>query len=394
MLDQAMELFRRLIGILIATFDIAYTLIYYAYATIIYSTGAVFLLLCWCAFCALTQSVADHVPIKRWTDRRLQDKFLRKVKNMGYQELNMRARLINVGEDIKMRNEANNQILKEICDAGNFIMRKVKYYEPEFRTGRYDIQPVIPGMFIPPHPTPAAPSPFAIVRWWFSQDYDSHRLECSIAGFSTQLTQNKQRLKALDQESESLKLELTQALERKRQVRHEPTLPNYKQMYRNFDEALETMRTLRHNLPLHQCTYVCTCPQEAAPSYPEWLVPPKRLRRWEWGLLAPGQSPPRVTSLPDVGSWSAPPAAPALSQPPPAAATPFTPATLVSLPALYLPPLFGPPPPAAPVRPVTPPPPPPTSLSPAERLRDPAGVRARAPTPPPPASPRSSRPHS
>lgn len=120
MLDQVMELLRRLIGILIAIFNIAYTLIYYAYATIIYSTGAVLLLLCWCAFCALTQSVADHVPIKRWIDRRLQDKFLRNVKNMGYQELNMRARLINVGEDIKMRNEANNQLLKEICDAENF----------------------------------------------------------------------------------------------------------------------------------------------------------------------------------------------------------------------------------------------------------------------------------
>ena len=39
---------------------------------------------------------------------------------MGYQELNMRARLINVGEDIKMRNEANNSMLKETCDAENF----------------------------------------------------------------------------------------------------------------------------------------------------------------------------------------------------------------------------------------------------------------------------------
>lgn len=120
MLDKTIEFLRRLIGILIAIFDIAYMLIYYAYATIIYSTGAVLLLLCWCAFCALTQSVADHVPIKRWIDRRLQDEFLRKVKSMGYQELNMRARVINVGEDIKMRNEANNQTLKEICDAENF----------------------------------------------------------------------------------------------------------------------------------------------------------------------------------------------------------------------------------------------------------------------------------
>lgn len=120
MLDQAMELLRRLIGILVAILDLAYTLVYYAYATIIYSTGAVLLLLCWCAFCALTQSVAEHVPIKRWIDRRLQDKFLRKVKNMSYEELNMRARLINVGEDVKIRNEANNRTLKEICDAENF----------------------------------------------------------------------------------------------------------------------------------------------------------------------------------------------------------------------------------------------------------------------------------
>lgn len=133
-------------------------------------------------------------------------------------------------------------------------------------------------MFIPPHPTPAAPSHSAIVRWWFSQDYESHRLECSIAGFASQLAQNRQRLRALDQEGEDLKLELSQALERKRQVRHQPTLPNYKQMYRNFDEALETMRTIRHDMPLHQCTCECTCPQEAVPSYPEWLVPQKRLR--------------------------------------------------------------------------------------------------------------------
>lgn len=159
-------------------------------------------------------------------------------------------------------------------------------------TDTFSVQPVIPGMFIPPHPTPAAPSPYAVVRWWFSQDYESHRLECSIAGFSTQLTQNKQRLRALDQESESLELELSQALERKRQVRHKPTLPNYKQMYRNFDAALETMRTLRHNVPLHQCTYVCTCPQEAAPSYPEWLVPPKRLRWYAASLLHVSPPPP------------------------------------------------------------------------------------------------------
>lgn len=120
MVDQAMALIRRMGGILAVMFDIAYTLIYYAYATIIYSTGAVLLLLCWCAFCAVSQSVAEHVPIKRWIDRRLQDSFLRKTKNMGYQELNMRARLINVGEDIKMRNSANNEILKEICDVENF----------------------------------------------------------------------------------------------------------------------------------------------------------------------------------------------------------------------------------------------------------------------------------
>jgi hypothetical protein len=135
-------------------------------------------------------------------------------------------------------------------------------------------------MFVPPHPTPAAPSPFAIVRWWFSQDYEFHRLECSIAGFSVQLEQNRQRLRVLNQEKESLKLELDQALERKRKVRHKPTLPNYKQMYRNFDAALETMRTLRRDLPLHRCTYEAKCPHKAAHSYPEWLVPPPKRLRW------------------------------------------------------------------------------------------------------------------
>lgn len=390
MLDQAMELLRRLIGILVAIFDIACTLIYYTYAIIIYSTGAVLFLLCWCAFCALTQSLTEHVPIKRWIDRRLQDKFLRKVKNMSYEELNMRARLINAGEDVKIRNEANSQILKEICDAENFskyfsfsdmcrglsvflkmkfgtkplvvqycasavtllahritiadnvtVASKVRYYEPGFRNHRYDsksspahscaisgstckarqenyncfpslfkasfcdyqlwpqftdnlsVLPVIPGMFIPPHPTPAAPSPFAIVRWWLSQDHESHRLECSIAGFATQLAQNRQRLRALDRESEDLKLELSQALEKKRRVRHRPTLPNYKHMYRNFDAAIETMRNVRHDLPVHQRTHVCSCPQEAAPSYPEWLVPRKRLR---WYAFHPLPHPPIFTS--------------------------------------------------------------------------------------------------
>lgn len=133
-------------------------------------------------------------------------------------------------------------------------------------------------MFVPPHSTPAAPSPFALVRWWFSQDYDSHHLECSIAGFDTQLAQNRQMLRVLEQESEGLQLELSQALERKRQVRHKPTLPNYRQIYRNFEEALETMNNLQHDVPLHQCTTVCTCPRESGRSYPEWLVPPKRLR--------------------------------------------------------------------------------------------------------------------
>lgn len=133
-------------------------------------------------------------------------------------------------------------------------------------------------MFIPPHPTPAAPSPSAIVRWWFSQDYELYRLECSIADFSVQLEQNRRRLRVLDQENESLRLELGQVLEKKYSVRHEPTLPNYKQMYRNFDMALETMRTLQRDPPLHDCTYVCKCPHEVTRSYPEWLVPPKRLR--------------------------------------------------------------------------------------------------------------------
>ncbi|KKY39127.1 hypothetical protein UCDDA912_g00838 [Diaporthe ampelina] len=277
MLDQAMEPLRRLIGILIAIFNIAYTLAYYAYATIIYGAGAILLLLLWCAFCTLSQSAAEHVQIKRWLDHRLHEAFLQEVKNMGYQELNMRARLINVGEDIKMRNEANNSMLKETCDAENFIMRKVKYYEPEFSTGRDD-------------------------------------------SFATQLDQNRQRLRVLDQEHESLKLELSQALERKRQVRHRPTLPNYRQMYRNFDAALEAMRTLRHDLPLHQCTPVSTCAQGAAPSYPEWLVPPKRLRWWEWGVLAPGQTTPQVTSLPDAGDWSTHTPVPAAKSASPAAA--------------------------------------------------------------------------
>lgn len=160
-------------------------------------------------------------------------------------------------------------------------------------TDSSSVFPVIPGMFIPPHPTPRAPSSFAIVRWWFSQDYEAHRIECSIAGFATQLEQNRQRLRVLELESEGLELELGQALERKRQVRHQPPLPDYRQMYRNFDAALETMRTLRQVSPLHQSTRVCTCPQDAGPSYPEWLMPPKRLR---WCVMAPFSLPFASTS--------------------------------------------------------------------------------------------------
>lgn len=136
MLDQAMELLRRLIGILVAILDIVCTLIYYACAATIYSAGAVLLFFCWCALCALTHSVAEHVPIKRWIDRRRQDKFLRKVKNMGYQELNVRAKLINVGEDIKMRNEANKQIIKEICDAEKFSEYFYHFIFPRWNRGR------------------------------------------------------------------------------------------------------------------------------------------------------------------------------------------------------------------------------------------------------------------
>lgn len=135
-------------------------------------------------------------------------------------------------------------------------------------------------MFIPPHPTPTAPSSYAIVRWWFSQDHELHRLECSIAGFSVQLEENRRRLKVLNQENESLKLELDQALGRKRKVRHEPTLPNYKQMYQNFEVALEAMRTLRHDLPLHQFQNECRREHELARSYPDWLVPPPKPPRW------------------------------------------------------------------------------------------------------------------
>lgn len=108
------ELLRHLIGILSASFHIACTLIYYAYATIIYGTGAGFLVLCWCAICRLSRSIAGRVPVKRWIDCRLQDEFLRKVRNAGFHELNMRARLINAGEDVKMRNWDNGRILNEI----------------------------------------------------------------------------------------------------------------------------------------------------------------------------------------------------------------------------------------------------------------------------------------
>lgn len=97
-----------------------------------------------------------------------------------------------------------------------------------------------------------------------------------------QLEENRRRLKVLDQEYESLRLELDQALERKHKVRQEPTLPNYEQMYRNFNAAAETMRTrtLRHGLPLHQFHNECKHAHEAARSYPEWLVPPPRPLRW------------------------------------------------------------------------------------------------------------------
>ena len=120
MLDPVIELLRRLVCVIAIIFNIAYTLIYYAYAIIIYGAGAVILILCWCVFCTLAQSVAEHVPVKRRIDRRSQDEFLRKIKNTGYQELNMRAKLINAGEDVKMRNRDNDRILKEICDAENF----------------------------------------------------------------------------------------------------------------------------------------------------------------------------------------------------------------------------------------------------------------------------------
>lgn len=115
-----MELLCHLVGTLRTIFDIACMLIYYACATIIYGAGAALLVLCWCAFRALSQSINERVPVKRWIDRRLQDDFLRKVRNAGFQELNMRARLINAGEDIKMRNWDNDRLLQEICEAEDF----------------------------------------------------------------------------------------------------------------------------------------------------------------------------------------------------------------------------------------------------------------------------------
>ncbi|KAJ0108907.1 hypothetical protein J7T55_005450 [Diaporthe amygdali] len=374
MFEPAMELLRRLIGTLVAIIDIAYALIYCTFASIIYGIGAIILFLSWCAFCVLLQSVAEYVPIKRYIDRRLQDEFLRNFKDMSRKELTMRARLINVGEDIKMRNETNNVLLQEICSAERYT----------------------------------APSAFAVIRWLWSQDYETHRLECSIAGFAAQLEQNKQLLRSLDREHDSLESQLSQVLTKKREVRHKSDLPNYEQMYRNFDAALESMRTLRHHSPLHQSIYTCTIRQDMASSYPEWLVPPKRLHWWEWGLLVPGQAPPQITSLPDVGNWSAPLSA---SAPAPNQALAAVSAAPVSMPFPPLKPLFGPAPPAAaaaaaaapeplptpgntsvaPMEHTTPPPAPAKTLSLAERLRDPAGLRARPPTPPPPSSPRSYR---
>lgn len=206
MVEDILDILRRLLAIIIVLIGAAYTIIYYMIAICILAAGASLSFVVLCTYRRLLQSIAEHMPLKQYFDRRLQKSFLSKVKDMEEQRNDMRARLVLLLEDVKMKNAANDGFLKEIRLNEAMIKRKIRGYEPSI-VDRQQVHPTMPG-FIVLDREPEPPSPYAFVRWLYAQDIELHGHGRAIARYEIQIPGEEIKIRQLDEEGARLQANL------------------------------------------------------------------------------------------------------------------------------------------------------------------------------------------
>lgn len=227
-LDDTLDFLRRLLAFIMALFGVVYTIFYYMLSICVLSAGACLCFLACCIFRALLQSVAEHIFLKQYFDRRLQKSFISKVKDMERERENTRARLIQIIGDVKMRNAANNKLIQEIRINEAIIKRKIRGFESRV-VNRYQVEPTIPGVIFP-YQQPEAPSDSAFIRWLYAQDLQLYYHECAIARYEAQISGEHKKLQQLDEEHAYLDAILDDINTMRSRVQHQRDLPKPKPM--------------------------------------------------------------------------------------------------------------------------------------------------------------------
>ncbi|KUI58144.1 hypothetical protein VP1G_05431 [Cytospora mali] len=414
--DEILKILCGLLAFIIALFGVAYTIVYYMITICLLGAGACLGLITWCIFRAVFQSIFERIPIKKFFDRRLHKNFISKIKQMECEKNIARDRLNSIIVDVRMRNKENNRIMEEIRINEAIIKRKVRGFESRV-FNRYQVNPTVPDILVPPHQEPEAPSLRPIVRWLFAEDLQLYDHECAIARYEAQFSGEIPKIQYLDEEHAYLAATLDEINSRRSCVELLPDLPKPNRMAERTRKYLDEINSLRFKpSPYPHFVPPCGCQRRpfSPPSPPPVSKPkpflveiPKMtlgplfeaashppLPTHTLGVAPPSNpdalfaDPPRLIWQPS-SAWGAPSvSAPVFSsapRPPPPSAAAAAPPVFGSL--------FGPPPPSAPaaaipIPPATPkvapsapasPPRAPNPLSLAERLSDPAGVRAPLP---------------
>lgn len=223
-LHDTVEFLRRLLAIIMALFGLAYTILYYMFYISLLYAGACLCLLAWCILCAVFQSVTEHIPLKRYFDRRLQKSFVSKVQDMERKRHNTRAKLVQIIEDVKTRNAANNKLMEEIRTNEAIIKRKIRGFESRV-VNRYQLDPTVPGVIVPLHQKPEAPSVYPFIRWLYAQDYQLYYHECAAAGYEAQISSEHKKVQQLDEERAYLEIILDDANTMRSRVQQQLDLP-------------------------------------------------------------------------------------------------------------------------------------------------------------------------
>ena len=244
MFNDIIQILWRLLAFIIVLFTIAYTIIYYMIAISLLGAGTCLSLIAWCIFRAIFQSVAEHVPLKRYFDRRLQANFIQKVKTMANEEFKTRARLAQIIQDIKLGNKTNDALLKEIRTNEAIIKRKVRGFE-SLVVDRYQVHPTIPGMLVPPHKEPESPSTSPFIRWLFAQDLNLYHHVRDIAKYEAQISGELRKLQQLDQEEGYLRTILDDINSKRSRVQLLPDLPKPYRMAESTRKYLDQFNPAR-----------------------------------------------------------------------------------------------------------------------------------------------------